>query len=272
MLKRAQAYGLTFLYPEHDTAVGPCLTRHGEFARPQLDFLVNQASGEAGVFVDAGANIGTISVPFARRRPDWRVLAIEAHRGLASILSANALSNGCDRVEVIHAAAGPDRRIAEFPTLPLDARVNVGTSSFYDRETPRLPVLMLPLDQIAPPDTRLVKVDVEGLEPEVLAGATRLINEVRPTWFVEAFYQAHRAGVMETFLRAGYAVYWFYAPWVTRAPLSGVRAEDDTVGDANFVCVPPGVAPAWALPPARPEDQSWPTDYALYPYLKEYGY
>lgn len=272
MLKRAEAYGLSFLYPANDTAVGPCLERHGEFGRAQRDFLVSQAKGASGVFVDAGANIGTMSVPFAKLKPDWRVVAVEAHRGVASILAANALSNGCSNVEVIHAAAGPDRRVADFPTLPLDAHTNLGTSSFYDREAPRLPVLMLPLDQIAPAETKLVKIDVEGLEPEVLAGATRLIEEVRPVWFVEAFYKAHRAQVMETFLRAGYAVYWFYAPWVSRSPLSGVAAADDTVGDANFVCVPDGGAPQWELPTARPEDESWPTDYALYPYLKAYGY
>lgn len=272
MLKRAQAYGLSFLYPANDTVVGPCLARHGEFARPQLDLLLALATPGAGTFVDVGANLGTMAAPFAKARPDWRVIAVEAHRGVAAILAANAANNGCDRLEVVHAAAGPDRRIAAFPTLPLDAAANLGTSSFYDRETPRLPVLMLPLDELAPADTRLVKIDVEGLEPEVLAGAHRLIETVRPVFFVEAFHATARAAVLETFLRAGYAAYWFYAPWVTRAPLSGVTAQDDTIGDANFVCIP-GQGPApWDLPPARPEQETWPSDHRLYPYLKAYGY
>src|SRR5687767_2879191 len=97
----AEAYGLTFLYPASDTALGPVLARYGEFARPQRDFLLNQAGAAPATFVDLGANIGAISVPFAKHRPDWRVIAVEAHGGLAGLLAANALNNGCSRLEVL---------------------------------------------------------------------------------------------------------------------------------------------------------------------------
>jgi hypothetical protein len=49
-------------------------------------------------------------------------------------------------------------------------------------------------------------------------------------------------------------------------------ASDTTTGDANVVAVPPGRRLAWPLPPAQPDDETWPTDAALYPYLRAYGY
>lgn len=270
----AEAYGLSFLYPASDTALGPALARYGEFARPQRDFLLNQAGTTPATFVDLGANIGAISIPFAKHRPDWRVIAVEAHGGLAGLLAANALNNGCAGVEALHAAAGNQRRVADFPTIPLTSRENVGTSSFHDASRPTAPVLMLPLDEIAPDDTALVKIDVEGFEEEVLDGAARVLREVRPVWFVEAVYERPRRAVMQRFLDTGYSIYWFYAPWVTRRPLKGPTpsAADTTTGDANVVAVPPGRRLAWPLPPARPDDPTWPTDAALYPYLRAYGY
>lgn len=45
----------------------------------------------------------------------------------------------------------------------------------------------IPLDALLPelPVPRLVKIDVEGAETDVLAGAYRLVHEVRPVWIVE---------------------------------------------------------------------------------------
>ena len=270
MFDRTIAYGLDFTFPAGDTAIGSSLALYGEFARPSVDFMVEQANAIGpGALIDVGANIGAIALPFAAQMPDWRVVAIEAHRGLAAFLAANTIINRLGNVEVIQAAAGPASAIGKFPASSLSGFENYGTFSMAeapgDGKEEMAPTLVLPLDDVAPPDTRLVKIDVEGYEPEVLKGAQHLLQVTRPVWFVEATakYPLASATVIQTFLDAGYAVHWFFAPFASASGLKGRHPPDLGRGDVNVVALPPGVANIWNLPaglsadarsPATPEN------------------
>lgn len=272
MLDCTIAYGLSFLFPAKDSAVGASLRDYGEFARPELDFLV-EAAGGAGAFIDVGANIGAIALPFAAKRPEWRVLAVEAHRGVSGVLAANALNNRLHNVDVIHAAAGAERCLVDFPATSLSSVANFGNIGFHDRAAPMESVRMLTLDEIAPEDTRLIKIDVEGFEAEVLKGAEGLLRKRAVVWLAEATIQNPVASttVIRTFQDAGYQVFWFYAPFVT--PTAGKkRPTQPGVGDANVVALPPGAANSWGLTPIGSAEESRPPGIAAYPYLKRYGY
>lgn len=270
MLDLTRAYGLTFYFPERDRVIGGSLKTHGEFARPLLDFLLQAADRPGGAFVDVGANIGTIALPFAAARPRWQVVALEAHRGIAGLLAANAIVNGLRNVDVLHAAAGPEARLADFPSPPLDAQGNHGAAGFYTADTATEPVRMLRLDDLKK-DVRLVKVDVEGFEPEVLKGAGRIIRDVKPIWVVEA--TASRAEpareVMRIFLEAGYELYWLFAPFVTA--LAPKTPGDLGLGDLNVVAAPPGFANPWEMTQIRSADVGFPNTSDAHPYIHRYA-
>jgi FkbM family methyltransferase len=272
MLDSTVAYGLTFLFPTADSAVGASLRNHGEFARTELDFLAEAAQG-SGTLIDVGANIGAIGLPFARLKPDWKVMAVEAHRGLSGVLAANVLNTRLYNVEVIHAAAGAERGLADFPATPLTATTNFGAIGFNTSGAPMETVRTLTLDDLAPADTRLVKIDVEGFEPEVMKGASELLRRRTAVWLVEATIQnpASAASVIRTFQEAGYSTHWFFAPFATPASPKGAPREA-SVGDANIVALPPGVANSWRLPPVGAPDERRPGSASAYPYLSRYGY
>lgn len=272
MLDCTVAYGLTFLFPAADKIVGASLREHGEFARVELDLLVELADG-AGTMIDVGANIGSIALPFASKRPNWRVIAIEAHRGLSGVLHANALNNRLFNVDVIHAAAGSERGQADFPALSLSEKANFGELGFKTVTDNKETILMLPLDQIAPANTSLVKVDVEGFEPEVLKGAEALIRRRSAIWLVEATIQHPQAAAasIRTFQEAGYGVHWLYAPFVTPKSEKANPAEPGK-GDANIVALPPGISNHWELPLVGSPDEVRPGTFGAYPYLARYGY
>jgi FkbM family methyltransferase len=255
----AEAYGLTFRFPALDTTVGAFLRDRGEFARPELDFITECCTG---TLIDVGANIGAICLPFARARPSSAVIAIEAQPAIAELLKRNATANHLPNVTVLQAVAGETAGSVDIPVAPLDTPSNVGAASLYAKGLQTAPARMIRLDDLRVDDISFVKVDVEGFEPRVLQGAQRLLSDVRPRWLVEVSRARPKttAKVHASLTAAGYNLYWFFSPFVTRAPEGEIRGDM-----ALFASDEP---PPWDLTPASEE---WPSDVGALPYLKRYG-
>jgi len=276
MLDVTLAYGLRFLFPQGDTAVGRSLSDYGEFARPELDLIGDYLkSFEPGTFIDVGANIGAIALPAAARFRKWQVLALEAHRGLSQVLAANALNNGLDNVEVVHAAVGDQTGLVRFPAPPLSAVANFGSTGFKTAgAVPMETVRMATLDELAPRGTRFVKVDVEGFEAQVLQGARRLLQEERPVWLLEANLddEAARMATLRAMLEAGYRVFWFLAPFVTPAHRKPNRQAPKFRSDLNFLALAEGDENLWNLTEIGKVTAAFPTTANEFGYLARYGF
>ena len=269
LLETVSAYGLTFLVPSGDTGVGACLRDFGEFARVETD-LIAALVGD-GTYVDVGANLGSIALPVAKRGVP--TIALEANRYFAQVLAANALNNGIFNIEVLHAAAGEVRRIADFPVVPLKQRGNLGISGFgLMGKFPAEPTLMLPLDTVVDGRVTVIKVDVEGYELGVLEGATHLLQQTRPVWIVESSGDtvANR-NVISRFVEADYCLYWLYAPFVTPQSERSGPAEMRAKGDINILAMPRGQVPPWDILPVQ-DDPVWPGHVRQFPYLKRFGF
>jgi FkbM family methyltransferase len=269
MLKTAEAYGIQFLVPPGDSGVGASILDYGEFAKVETDFILDIVGN--GIFVDVGANIGAIALPVSRRAS--MVLAIEANRGFANLLAANALNNRMYNVSVLHAAIGDKECISRFPVMPLFESGNLGTSGFglpeaYARE----PVMMLTLDRITPPRTSVIKVDVEGYELNVIKGSSEILRKLRPYWIIESSTDTpNNASVLATMNSLGYSTYWFYTPFVTPTPLRGSQPEK-LRGDISIFAAPSEKRqPDWEMNAAIPGERR-PRTIGDFPYLSRYGY
>ncbi|MFT4882504.1 MAG: FkbM family methyltransferase [Salinirussus sp.] len=147
--------------------------------------------GPDAVVYDVGANVGMYAAALAVAAPRRRVLAFEPAPTTAEQLRANLARNGIDdRVEVHDYGLGATdgRRQFHVSTYP--------ELSGFDRESATrweatvaetVPVQVRRLDDVAetapPPD--VVKLDVEGAGPAVLAGGRETLHEHRPALFVE---------------------------------------------------------------------------------------
>ena len=265
------ADGLSFLYPTQDNVIGASLRTHGGFAKPESDLITDYLRRQpaAGSFLDIGANIGAICLPVARANPAWRIMAVEAHRGLHGILSANALNNRLLNVEAHHAAAGPAAGLVEFPATPLDSTGNFGSLGLHLTDTPTETVRMLTLDAFAPGDTEFIKMDVEGFEPEVLKGADHVIRNLRPAWFFEANpgTDAPSRQAMKVFDAAGYRLFWFFAPFTTGG---GAKAKQSIRGDTNVLALPDNMPNRWNLTAVESLESQRPGNLDGYAYLNRY--
>jgi len=125
------------------------------------------------VFVDIGANIGAFTI-MAAGVASARVVAFEASPDTYEMISRNIRLNGFqERVKVIHAAVGRNEGTAQFS-------VGLGTENCVDMKKVgnSVTVKMTTLDkELAETHPNLLKVDVEGFETEVFAGAAKTLRQ-----------------------------------------------------------------------------------------------
>jgi FkbM family methyltransferase len=153
---------------DHPGSIDACLLR-GEFYEQR--FLSYIASlNIRGTYLDVGACVGTHSVFFAMCCRSDHVYAFEPRDGHRERIERTLkLNDLLDKVTVSSWALSDAKGEV---TVRLDRRE-------HTLATERL-------DRIVPGPVALIKIDVEGMEPQVLAGATDLLSRYRPRVFAEA--------------------------------------------------------------------------------------
>jgi FkbM family methyltransferase len=174
--------------------------------------------------IDVGANIGIHTTRLAKLvGPRGHVFAVEADQALAGRARTNIALNHLTNVTVLHAAAsdvGGDTRMLYRPTGP-DS--NKGRASLLPHpylSGTALPTPTVALDDVVQQPVTLMKIDVEGYEATVLAGARRIVAEYRPSIVFE--YSPEMFGDRRS--PAGWLVEQGYALFDIRAvrhPLTG---------------------------------------------------
>ncbi len=133
--------------------------------------------------IDVGANIGFFTERFGRWvKAGGRVIAIEPDEENLALLRRRTSAAGLECIDV-HQAVAVEKsgmvRLQRNPQQPTDHRISdVGD-----------PVAGVALDdlveQAGSPTIGLIKIDTQGSEHRVLAGATRTLRRCRPNLFIE---------------------------------------------------------------------------------------
>jgi len=177
-----------------------CLYVCGSFEPNEFAFL-DRVLRPGMVFVDVGANDGYFTL-FAARRvgPSGRVVAAEPSSRERAHLQRNLGRNGLDNVSVVPAAIGAAVGIAD---LHLAHGVHAGHNTLGDfahDDVVRASLERVPVEPLDAVIARLglarvdfVKIDVEGAEASVIAGAHAVLKTMRPVLLVEINDAALRA-------------------------------------------------------------------------------
>ncbi len=236
-------YG-TMSYLVNDTFVGRALDVHGEWCASEIELLV-ECLDEGDLVVDVGANIGSHMVPFAKAvGKHGRVIAVEPQRTAHALLSANAATNGLLHVDCVRAAAGSAAGMVRIPTLDPSAPCNVGAATVItdSARADGEEVPCIAIDDLALPACRLLKIDAEGFEVQVLEGAQATIARHRPILFVENDTVERSAACLAAIRALGYRAFWHVARYYRADNFFG-STEDVFAAyqpQANLVCVPGG--------------------------------
>lgn len=209
--------------------------------------VLRRLAREVGCFVDVGANTGYFTIMLARANSDLRSIAIESVAGTRAKLEANLQLNGLEkRVTVVPFALG-DRTGSATMFLPLDTG-SVGSSLrdlHPDEESGTESVQMRMLDDVVASagsagTSTLVKIDVEGAEELVLAGARTLLEagtlfviELSRKWLAE--FGSTATGIVDLFDRHGYYCYSINSRGEDASLLTRIREIDSTTVAVNFL-------------------------------------
>jgi FkbM family methyltransferase len=201
-------------YPVTDEYVGRSLDTYGEFSEAELQ-LLGSLVREGDTVLDVGAHVGTHTVFLARCvGAAGRVLAFEPQRPLFELLCANVALNGLWHARPHHAAVAGNAGSVVVPELDLDTPFNFGGVSLDPelgaRRGETVPVLRI--DDLELEDLALVKIDVEGMEKEVLAGARRTIARFRPVLYVENDRDDRAGDLVRALLDLDYRLFWHLPP------------------------------------------------------------
>jgi FkbM family methyltransferase len=154
--------------------------------------------GDGVVVIDGGANIGVYTLELARILNGWgHVYAFEAQEKIFYALAGNVIMNNFLNVTARFNALGSAVGTIKIPELNYNApgsfgsfelkktarEQDVGQTIDYTKATAEVP--MITIDSLQLPRVDFIKIDVEGMEVDVLEGAAETIKRCRPMLFVE---------------------------------------------------------------------------------------
>ena len=184
-----------------------------------LDMLMLRRKhyGDGVLGIDCGANIGVHTIEWAKTMTSWgSVLSIEAQERIYYALAGNIAVNNCFNAIALNAAVSSESGVMQIPSpnylVPssfgsLELRQRTGNEFIgqpIDYQN-MVNVRKLMLDEFNLPRVDLIKIDVEGMEMEVLEGTAKTIERCRPIMLIEKI-KADAGQLRQWLERRGYVL------------------------------------------------------------------
>ncbi len=245
------------LFNRRDMYIGRSLADYGEYSEAEIEVL-RQLLRPGAVIVEAGSNIGALTIPLARIAGDQgRVYAYEPQRLLFQILCANLALNGLYNVVAQQQALGSAPGELRVPVLPPDEVLNFGGVSLETSERGE-PVPVGTIDALDLKRVSLVKADVEGMEQAVLEGGRETIARLRPALYVECDRRDRSPALIELILSFDYRAFWHSPAFFNPGNFAGKRQNVfGNTASCNLLALPAERVGPIALPPVKGPDD-WP--------------
>lgn len=144
------------------------------FEQDMITDMIEPYIKRAKYIFDIGAHTGHHTVPYCRINPDAVINSFEPQPEMFALLQINVMNNkpATDRVQLFNMALGDKHGTAEMQKDTFGGTAYLGKGGHS--------VNCTTLDALNPKGCDYMKIDVEGYEPLVVAGATETIKKFRP--------------------------------------------------------------------------------------------
>jgi FkbM family methyltransferase len=233
-------YG-AMMFLETDKYIGQSFDLYGEYSEEEVEVFA-QMIFPGDVVIDAGANIGAHTVMFAGRvGQGGKVYAFEPQGFIFNLLSANLALNGLRHVQTFRACVGAAPGVAPMPWMDYQLPNNFGGAGAND---PRFEVTesapIMTIDSLGLTRCDFIKIDVEGMEAEAIAGARATIASCQPVLYVEDD-RAEKSDALRALLKSlGYRLFSHLAHYYSARNV--FRNENNVFGgqySSSLICLPP---------------------------------
>jgi FkbM family methyltransferase len=222
-----------------DIYIGKSLETYGQFSASETH-LFQHFIQPGFTVLDVGANIGVFTVALARMvTPAGSVLAFEPQQGVFDILSSNIESNCLNNITLYQSGVGRKAGSLSVPDQDYDTAGNFGGVELSTDTNTGKPIEITTIDSLGLTACHFIKIDVEGMEAEVLAGATNTITKLRPVLFVENDRKHKSVELIKSLLDLNYRLYLHLAPLFEANNF--YKNSSNIFGDsvsANMLCLP----------------------------------
>lgn len=180
---------------------------------PPTRNLIERTLRRGDLFVDIGAHWGFFTLQAATHPAgEIEVVAFEPELINATILSENVARNNAANVAIVCAACGDEHQIAPLVTNSTMRHVIYGADKQFDGRTPSKWVPVVTIDaalaklQKAAGRRLILKIDAEGYEPNIIAGARSVLASGRVALVIwecgDAFQSGPRHAAMTQMVAA----------------------------------------------------------------------
>jgi FkbM family methyltransferase len=208
---------------------------HMESDLQQILAIVRSLPKDA-IAIDAGANIGVVAVPMAQalKSGGGGVIAYEPQRMLFYALCGTAALNDLRNLYAYNQAVGAKNDWITVPDLDYGAAQDFGQLSLVggDPSAPGDRVPVATIDGLELPRLDFLKIDVEGMELDVLKGGEQTLRAHQPWCWIE---------------------YWKVGIEPIKAAFAGLRYRFFKMNELDLLCAPAERLAASKLAIAAPE-------------------
>lgn len=236
VLKQCRHGNMLFL--SSDQYIGRSLDLYGEFSELE-GALFEQLLMPGDVVVEAGANIGAHTVHLSKLVGMYgKLYAFEPQRIIFQMLCANIALNNLPNVYVHQVGLGHTPGSLHVPSLNYGGNGNFGGISLTEKCIGEK-VQVHTLDELGLTSLKLFKIDVEGMERDVLEGAKQTISRQRPFIYVENDRKDKSAALIQYLDSLGYEMYWHMPPLYNPENYAGNHKNVfPGIVSINLLCLP----------------------------------
>lgn len=244
-----------------DSIVSESLALYGEWAQREIDFLAHFIAPGSTV-LDIGAFIGTHTLAFSSLAGDHgTVIAFEPRVEAFELLSRNVQGNHRANVRLHQQGVADASTTIELHRLQPGALTNFAGLALEDDGGPAsglaYEVPLITIDSLSLPAVGLLKIDVEGMERQVLDGAGKTIASLKPAIFAEANSIGAGLRILEWCQVNGYECFGHLTDAFNEDNFNGeTRSIFDGGKELNLLLLPAGRALPQGLPRVFPIDNA----------------
>ena len=241
LYKLTEARHGRFLSNPNDIYLGNSMITYGEFSEIEWTLIAQLVDTES-VVIEVGANMGTFTIPLARKiGAGGIVYAFEPQILVFQQLCANLALNDVVNVQAFNSACSDNAGWLPITRFNPAKKRNFGGFSLDMLKGDAITRVRIDrLDDILdPPRLTLIKADVEGMEAHVLRGANGLIEKFRPAIYVEAHDPEHTPPLIRLLKDIDYDCWWHLPPMFNADNFAhSTENQFGAITSKNMLCLP----------------------------------